>query len=291
MMLLMTQPVKELKHMKSAVVPCPQVVMASNLDNPFIAFQSLRNNFMNSIAQKRSYFGKTYMMYAQKIDALVERDVYIRSLHAEIVEVEIEVVSPSIVPSGNFAELNRTVTCMVLKTNDRRTSCPCHDEFHGPRSNYVRQQTAENQTFPADVSFIDEASFTRSGMFNMHKSHLWAHVNPHGTITHVYQERFSNNVWVGIVHNNLVGPYILPSRLTGRTYNIFLQEVLPELLVDVPPSVRSRMWFQHDGDTAHFSRNVRNHLDTVYGQHWIGRGGPVPWPPRSPDLSCLDFFS
>ncbi|GFT72961.1 hypothetical protein TNCV_1976641 [Trichonephila clavipes] len=27
-------------------------------------------------------------------------------------------------PFGNFAELNRTVTCMVLKTNDRRTSSP-----------------------------------------------------------------------------------------------------------------------------------------------------------------------
>ncbi|GFV04178.1 hypothetical protein TNCV_917991 [Trichonephila clavipes] len=68
----------------------------------------------------------------------------ISSLHAEIVEVEIEVVSPSIVPSGNFAELNRTVTCMVLKTNDRRTSCPCHDEFREPRSDYVRQVALEN---------------------------------------------------------------------------------------------------------------------------------------------------
>ncbi|GFV10410.1 hypothetical protein TNCV_1950611 [Trichonephila clavipes] len=55
-------------------------------------------------------------------------------LHAEIVQMEIEVVSPSIVPSWNFADLNRTVTCMVLKANDRRTSCPCHDEFRGPRS-------------------------------------------------------------------------------------------------------------------------------------------------------------
>ncbi|GFU47090.1 hypothetical protein TNCV_2616591 [Trichonephila clavipes] len=27
---------------------------------------------------------------------------------------------------------------MVLKANDRRTSCPCHDEFRGPRSDYVR---------------------------------------------------------------------------------------------------------------------------------------------------------
>ncbi|GFT04208.1 hypothetical protein TNCV_1928161 [Trichonephila clavipes] len=30
---------------------------------------------------------------------------------------------------------------MVLKANDRRTSCPCHDEFRGPRSDYVRQKT------------------------------------------------------------------------------------------------------------------------------------------------------
>ncbi|GFS64653.1 methionine--tRNA ligase, cytoplasmic [Trichonephila clavipes] len=30
---------------------------------------------------------------------------------------------------------------MVLKANDRRTSCPCHDEFHGPRSDYVRQSS------------------------------------------------------------------------------------------------------------------------------------------------------
>ncbi|GFY34499.1 hypothetical protein TNCV_2821851 [Trichonephila clavipes] len=65
---------------------------------------------------------------AVKLHPIADKD----NLHAEIVEVEIDVVSPSIVPSGNFAELNRTVTCMVLKANDRRTSCPCHEEFRGP---------------------------------------------------------------------------------------------------------------------------------------------------------------
>ncbi|GFX62400.1 transposable element Tcb1 transposase [Trichonephila clavipes] len=68
-------------------------------------------------------------------------------LHAEIVEVEIVVVSPSLVPSGNFADLNRTVTCIVLKANDRRTSCPCHDEFRGPRSDYVRQDEVEKLAY------------------------------------------------------------------------------------------------------------------------------------------------
>ncbi|GFX82436.1 transposable element Tc1 transposase [Trichonephila clavipes] len=29
---------------------------------------------------------------------------------------------------------------MVIKAYERRTSCPCHDEFRGPRSDYVRQR-------------------------------------------------------------------------------------------------------------------------------------------------------
>ncbi|GFW36709.1 uncharacterized protein TNCV_1220411 [Trichonephila clavipes] len=42
-------------------------------------------------------------------------------------------------PFGEVSlSLNRTVTCMVLKANDRRTSCPCHDEFRGPRSDYCQ---------------------------------------------------------------------------------------------------------------------------------------------------------
>nr|XP_022908494.1 uncharacterized protein LOC111419849 [Onthophagus taurus] len=50
------------------------------------------------------------------------------------------------------------------------------------------------------------------------------------------------------------------------------------------------MWFMHDGCPAHFSRNVRDFLDNAFRQKWIGRGGPIPWPPRSPDLNPLDFF-
>ncbi|GFX93065.1 hypothetical protein TNCV_140091 [Trichonephila clavipes] len=59
--------------------------------------------------------------------------------HAEIVELEIEVVSPSIVPSGNFLELNRTVTYIVLRPTTGVLLTPCHDELRGPRSDYVRQ--------------------------------------------------------------------------------------------------------------------------------------------------------
>ncbi|GFV39544.1 hypothetical protein TNCV_1367851 [Trichonephila clavipes] len=40
---------------------------------------------------------------------------------------------------------------MVLKANDRRTSCPCHDEFRGPRSDCVRQGTGSNSGESMDV--------------------------------------------------------------------------------------------------------------------------------------------
>ncbi|GFV52918.1 uncharacterized protein TNCV_2875861 [Trichonephila clavipes] len=51
-------------------------------------------------------------------------------------------------PFGEVSlSLNRTVTCMVLKANDRRTSCPCHDEFRGPRSDYVRQVAFATTTY------------------------------------------------------------------------------------------------------------------------------------------------
>ena len=50
------------------------------------------------------------------------------------------------------------------------------------------------------------------------------------------------------------------------------------------------MWYQQDGATAHFSIAARQVLNDKYPNRWIGRGGPVPWPPRSPDLTPLDFF-
>jgi hypothetical protein len=30
---------------------------------------------------------------------------------------------------------------------------------------------------------------------------------------------------------------------------------------------------------------------TFGGARWIGRGGPISWPPRLPDITSLDFFS
>jgi hypothetical protein len=86
------------------------------------------------------------------------------------------------------------------------------------------------------------------------------------------------------------GPHVLPAHLTGNDYLQFLREELPVMLEDVPLTVRQKMLFQHDGAPAHCSLRDRQFLTESYPQWRIGRGGPVAWPSRSPDLNPLDLF-
>lgn len=62
------------------------------------------------------------------------------------------------------------------------------------------------------------------------------------------------------------------------------------LLEDLPLRVRENIVFQQDGAPAHFSRRVREILNTRFPDRWMGRSGPITWPARSPDLNVLDYF-
>ena len=35
---------------------------------------------------------------------------------------------------------------------------------------------------------------------------------------------------------------------------------------------------------------MHNRLNAVFPGRWIGRGGPILWPVRSPDLNSLHYF-
>ncbi|GFX00424.1 uncharacterized protein TNCV_2090741 [Trichonephila clavipes] len=135
-------------------------------------------------------------------------------------------------------------------------------------------QIAADMHFASSVLFCDEATFSREGVFNTHNAHMWALNNPHNTQPRAMQQRFTVNVWAGIVGDSLLGPYILPPRLDSHKYLVFLQEVLPELLTDVPAPIRRRMWLQQDGAPSHYARHVREHLDRTFSNRWIGRGVP-----------------
>lgn len=87
-----------------------------------------------------------------------------------------------------------------------------------------------------------------------------------------------------------IGPFELPARLNRFNYLDFLQNDFPGLMEDVDLERRRNIYFQQDGAPPHFGRNVRQYLNNNYGNHWIGRAGPIAWPPRSPDLTPLDYY-
>lgn len=141
-----------------------------------------------------------------------------------------------------------------------------------------------------NILWTDEATFTRIGLFNVHNEHWWSGRNPHVTRRDAYQVRFSLNVWAGILNDALIGPYFIQGRLNGQNYLQFLINVVPDLLREVPEEYLINLHYQHDGAPAHFHREVRAHLDREHPGRWIGRNGPILWPPRSPDLTPLDFY-
>jgi hypothetical protein len=48
--------------------------------------------------------------------------------------------------------------------------------------------------------------------------------------------------------------------------------------------------FQQDGAPPHWGRIVPDYLDATFPNCWLGRDGPLAWPPQSPDVTPLDFF-
>lgn len=153
---------------------------------------------------------------------------------------------------------------------------------------FLREQRRCRE-FLNHILWTDEATFTRAGFTNHRNAHIWAVENPHVMWPTTFQHQFSINVWAGIIDDLIIGPYILPNRLNQEIFLNFLQEIFPTLLEDVPLATRLNMWLQLDGAPAHFARPVRQFLNTHYPQ-WIGRGGTIAWPPRSPDLTPLDFY-
>ncbi|GFV73374.1 uncharacterized protein TNCV_3388911 [Trichonephila clavipes] len=50
------------------------------------------------------------------------------------------------------------------------------------------------------------------------------------------------------------------------------------------------LWFQQDGATCHTARATIDLLKDTFGDRLISCFGPVNWPPRSCDLTPLDYF-
>lgn len=134
--------------------------------------------------------------------------------------------------------------------------------------------------------FSDEATFYVSGKVNRHNCRIWGSENPHG-IREYERDSPKVNVWCALSCSEVFGPFFFVEQtVTAVTYLDMLQLYLLPQLEDHQPNVM----FQQDGAPPHWALIVREFLDTHFPGRWVGRGGPIQWPPRSPDLTPLDFF-
>ena len=80
---------------------------------------------------------------------------------------------------------------------------------------------------------------------------------------------------------------LLDSTVNSERYHDILQTIVFPILTQ--RRNRTKV-YQQDGAPPHFATIVRNSLDCYLNNRWIGRGGPIMWPPRSPNLSVPDFW-
>lgn len=142
----------------------------------------------------------------------------------------------------------------------------------------------DNDLLLDSVWWSDEATFKLNGNINRHNCVYWANSNPH-----IILQRDLNlpgvTVWCAMASEGIIGPYFFESTVTGEGYLELLEKYFW-------PKVKNNLffYFQQDGAAPHYANIVRDWLGQKLPGRWIGRRGPVEWPPRSPDLTPLDFF-
>jgi hypothetical protein len=95
-------------------------------------------------------------------------------------------------------------------------------------------------------------------------------------------QRMFGVVWW--IYRIVLVPFILEQRLTSANYLHFPAKEL-QLLMET----RLGIFFQHDGASPHIGQ-VTVFLNQHCGNRWRGSAAPIPWPPRSPDLTYLISF-
>ncbi|GFX00855.1 putative DD41D transposase [Trichonephila clavipes] len=100
-------------------------------------------------------------------------------------------------------------------------------------------------------------------------------------------------VWCALWAEGIIGPYFFKNdeghnvTVNGDRYRAMITNFfIPELNNhDV-----QELWFQQDGATCHTALVTIDLLKDTFGDHLISRFGPVNWPPRSCDLTPLDYL-
>ena len=149
----------------------------------------------------------------------------------------------------------------------------------------ILENVEQDNLYLENICFSDEATFHVAGVVNRHNVRIWGTENPR---EYLEQERNSPkvNVWCGLLYNTVIGPFFFAEQtVTQYSYLEMLENFVYPQLAHVQNVI-----FQQDGAPPHWALSVRRSLDENFPNRWIGRGGSIPWPARSPDVTPLDFF-
>ena len=145
----------------------------------------------------------------------------------------------------------------------------------------------ENANLNDLVLWSDESVFKLNGNVNRHNCIYWSQRNPHVLMEQQHQAP-GVCLWAGMWSGGIIGPYFFENTVTAAEYHEMLANFLLPQILSLPRA--NEIWFMQDGASSHYANIVRNFLDTHFANRWIGRRGSVDWPPRSCDLTPMDFF-
>lgn len=155
---------------------------------------------------------------------------------------------------------------------------------------WIGEKCLTERNFENNIIFSDEASFTTNGVVSSQNCRYWSDENPNFRINCRRQYSKKVNVWCAVSYDGIIGPYFLDGNLNQYAYLEILQNYLQNYLNEMNLAKRQKIYYQQDGCSAHSTLLIRNYLDNTFGEKWIGRFGPQPYPPRSPDLTIMDFY-
>ncbi|GFX24645.1 uncharacterized protein TNCV_3344251 [Trichonephila clavipes] len=171
-----------------------------------------------------------------------------------------------------------------------------HQNDHQARRRFVewaQNEIAVVPDFHKRILFSVEAHFWLNSYVNKQNCHIWSEANPQVYVeTPLHPEKLT--VWCALWAGGIIGPYFFKNNeghnvtVNGDRYRAMITNFfIPELNNH---DVQEELWFQQDGATCHTARATIDLLKDTFGDRLISRFGPVNWPPRSCDLTPLDYF-
>ncbi|GFW20152.1 putative DD41D transposase [Trichonephila clavipes] len=170
-----------------------------------------------------------------------------------------------------------------------------HQNDHQARRRFVewaQNEIAVVPDFHKRILFSDEAHFWLNGYVNKQNCRTWSEANPQVYVeTPLHPEKLT--VWCALWAGGIIGPYFFKNdeghnvTVNGDRYATMITNFcIPELNNhDV-----QELWFQQDDATCHTARAKTDLLKDTFGDRLISRFEPVNRPPRSCDLTPLDYF-